>query len=82
MGKAKIEEAKKELDRMSKRMKRVARLLVELDHIDSEFDKKADELMSASLTIENWSEAIFKEFIEEKLNENRVGEIRGTRTRE
>lgn len=72
MGKISIEEAVKELDRMSKRMKRVASILQSLAYIDNKFEKKADEMMSASLISEEWSESIYKEYIEKKENERRV----------
>ncbi len=67
MGKVKIEEAVKELHRMSKRMKRVARLLSELSNIDDRFEKKSDEMMTASLIAEEWGDSIKDEFIKDDL---------------
>jgi len=72
MGKISVEESVKELQRVSKKLKRVAYLLEGLSHIDPEFSKKADELMMASTITEGWSEDIDKEFLELDRNEQRM----------
>jgi len=66
MGKVKLEEAVKELHRMSKRMVRISKLFNNLSHVDDEFNKKADELMASSLICDSWADNIFNEFIIEK----------------
>ncbi len=71
MGKSTIEELTKELERMSKRLKKVAGMMNNLSHIDSEFEKKVDELMGASLITETWAEDISEEYLEKDRNEKK-----------
>jgi conjugal transfer/entry exclusion protein len=75
MGKPKIDEPVKELQRMSKRMARVANLMNNLSHIDDRFEKKADELMGASVICDTWADDIFDEYLKEKVNEEKYKEV-------
>jgi hypothetical protein len=74
MGKVKLEEVVKELQRMSKRMAKVSRLLTDLSQADDEFNKKAEELMGASLICDSWADSIFNKHLKESLNEERFKE--------
>lgn len=74
MGKTSIEDAVKELRRMSKRMKRVSNTLLNLAHIDERFGAKAEEMEIASLITEEWAESIYEEFLLETENAKRFSE--------